>query len=47
MRTNRGPSTPTQMVTIRPVLSNVSDPHSAFCYVERRSGVRPSGPEPT
>ena len=43
--TSRGPSPPTQMETIRPWRSNVTDAHSATWKVDCRSMLRPRGPE--
>ena len=39
-----GPWTPTQTVTIRPLLSNVTEPQSAVCDADTRFMSRPSGP---
>jgi hypothetical protein len=42
---SRGPSSPTQIVTMRPRLSKVCDPHSALWKLETRCMLRPSGPD--
>ncbi len=41
---SRGPSTPTQIVTIRPRLSKVTDAQSADLKVDVTAMSRPSGP---
>ena len=41
-----GPASPTQTVTIRPWLSNVTEPQSALKNVDVTVVLRPSGPMP-